>query len=461
MRWRIRRPGSSLSASMLFAATFALLGAVALVFFGAAALTEHYPSFLGRIGQREIAAHLSRDLRFDASGKPISAELPAELVQIFEALRPELFYRVVDEQGRVLLSSDHATSALAPEGAVFDPARADFSLLRGETTLHVLTLPVGPATHVSHLQMVRSDRFDRAILTIAGSVARKSASAAVVIALAIFGLVVFMTTRRMIRQLRRVSEAAASIDPNNLAQRLEVGGVPAEVAPLVRMFNVVLERLETGFRVQQEFLATAAHELKTPITLMRGQIELDGAADRTLLLKDLDHMARHVQQLLHLAETSEPQNYSMERIDIEQTAQSAVEQLSRLASSREVSVEVGCPGAAMVAADPGATQVLIRNLIENAIHHSPAGSRVVVEVSQAQILVRDYGPGIPEKDMPELFKRFWRGRHRRDEGAGLGLAICKQIADRHGWTISARNQQSGAEFSVSFSTTPPGIHCTV
>ena len=280
---------------------------------------------------------------------------------------------------------------------MFDPARADFSLPRGETTLHVLTMPVGPAQHDNHLQIVRSDRFDGAILTIAGSVARKSASAAVVIALAIFGSVVYMATRRMIHQLRRVGEAAARIDPNNLTQRLEVSGVAAEVAPLVRMFNVVLDRLERGFHVQQEFLATAAHELKTPITLMRGQIELDGAADRTMLLKDLDHMARYVQQLLHLVETSEPQNYSIERVDIKQIAQSAVEQLSRLASSREISVEVACPSAAMVAADPGAIQVLIRNLLENAIHHSPTGSRVDVDVSQARMLVRDYGPGIPEE----------------------------------------------------------------
>jgi len=457
MRWRIRRPGSSLSASMLFAATLALVGAATLIFLGAAVLTQQYPSFLGRIGQHEIALHISKDLRFDSSGKQVFAELPVELTQIFDALRTELFYRVVDGRGRVLLSSDLGTSALAPEGAVFDPARADFSLPRGETTLHVLTMPVGPPQHDNYLQIVRSDRFDGAILTIAGSVARKSASAAVVIALAIFGLVVYMATRRMIHQLRRVGEAAAKIDPNNLTQRLEVSGVAAEVAPLVRMFNVVLDRLERGFHVQQEFLATAAHELKTPITLMRGQIELDGAADRTMLLKDLDHMARYVQQLLHLAETSEPQNYSIERVDIKQIAQSAVEQLSRLASSREISVEVACPSAAMVAADPGAIQVLIRNLLENAIHHSPTGSRVVVDVSQARMLVRDYGPGIPEKDMPELFKRFWRGRHRRDEGAGLGLAICKQIADRHGWAISARNERAGAEFSVSFAAASSGI----
>ena len=456
MRWRIRRPASSLSASMLFAATLALVGAATLIFLGMAVLTQQYPSFLGRIGQHEIALHISKDLRFDSSGK-VFAELPAELTQIFDALRTELFYRVVDGHGRVLLSSDLGTSALAPEGAVFDPARADFSLPRGETTLHVLTMPVGPAQHDNHLQIVRSDRFDGAILTIAGSVARKSASAAVVIALAIFGSVVYMATRRMIHQLRRVGEAAARIDPNNLTQRLEVGGVAAEVAPLVRMFNVVLDRLERGFHVQQEFLATAAHELKTPITLMRGQIELDGAADRTMLLKDLDHMARYVQQLLHLAETSEPQNYSIERVDIEQIAQSAVEQLSRPASSREISVEVACPGTAMVAADPGAIQVLIRNLLENAIHHSPTGSRVDVDVSQARMLVRDYGPGIPEKDMPELFKRFWRGRHRRDEGAGLGLAICKQIADRHSWANSARNERAGAEFCVSFGATPSGI----
>ncbi len=203
--------------------------------------------------------------------------------------------------------------------------------------------------------------------------------------------------------------------------------------------------------MQQEFLATAAHELKTPIALMRGQLELDGATDTATLMKDLDHMARHVQQLLHLAEASEAQNYVIEHVDLVEVASETIDQLARLASARQIDVDVNQNGPVVVPADRGAVQVLVRNLLENAIHHSPKGSPVVMAVGEEGLHVRDYGCGIAAQDMPQLFKRFWRGAHRRDEGAGLGLAICKEIAERHGWTIGAADCAVGTRFSVWFS----------
>jgi signal transduction histidine kinase len=313
-----------------------------------------------------------------------------------------------------------------------------------------LTVPVGAADRPAFLQTARSERFNQAVFEIAGPVAQRSALTTLGVALAVFSGVVFLIMRRTFHQLRRVGDAAAVIEPHNLSHRLSVQGVPTEVAPLVEEFNVVLDRLEKGFRVQQEFLATAAHELKTPITVMRAQLEVEGVANRNALLKDLDQMARQVQQLLMLAEASEGQNYTMTDVDIAEIARSAMEQLFRLADARHVSLDLEVSAPAIVSADPGATFVLVRNLLENAIHHAPSGTGVCVEVQLGAIVVRDAGPGIDPADLPELFKRFWRGKHRRDQGAGLGLAICLEIATRHGWSIVAGNRDPGAEFAVRF-----------
>jgi len=94
--------------------------------------------------------------------------------------------------------------------------------------------------------------------------------------------------------------------------------------------------------------------------------------------------------------------------------------------------------------------VLLKNLIENAIQHSPRGAVVTVDVRATGLSVRDEGAGIPEEHLSELFKRFWRGDARRDTGAGLGLAICHEVALAHGWSLEARNGSVGAEFVVSF-----------
>jgi signal transduction histidine kinase len=105
----------------------------------------------------------------------------------------------------------------------------------------------------------------------------------------------------------------------------------------------------------------------------------------------------------------------------------------------------------LLLADSGALFVLVKNLLENALHHSPAGASAVVTVTPEQISVRDHGEGIAADHVPLLFKRFWRGPNRRDEGAGLGLSICREISHAHGWRLLVKHdQRPGAEFIVAF-----------
>jgi two-component system sensor histidine kinase QseC len=123
-------------------------------------------------------------------------------------------------------------------------------------------------------------------------------------------------------------------------------------------------------------------------------------------------------------------------------------------------VDISCaPGIAALPADRGALFILLKNLLENAIQHSPVGGAVTVTIDSDHFSIRDEGPGVANDDLPNLFKRFWRGPMRRDEGAGLGLSICAEIAAAHNWGLAARSNGRGAEFILSFGVNP-GERCS-
>jgi signal transduction histidine kinase len=216
----------------------------------------------------------------------------------------------------------------------------------------------------------------------------------------------------------------------------------------VSAFNQALDRLQSGFRTQQEFLASAAHELKTPLALMRAQLEL-GPRDergRLQLLQDVDHMSRQVQQLLMLAEVSEPRNYRMSPLDPRPAVEEVFNFMTRVAENHSVllglrvDADVRCWHA-----DRSALFTLLKNLLENAIQHSPPGGIVALTVHRSGLAVKDQGPGVSAEQLPRIFERFWRGPERRDNGAGLGLTICQEIALAHGWRLQARCPAKGLE----------------
>ena len=223
------------------------------------------------------------------------------------------------------------------------------------------------------------------------------------------------------------------------------------IRPVIDAFNLTLDRLENGYIVQRAFLAGAAHELKTPSALIRAQIDLEATTNREVLLHDVDLMARQVNQLLHLAEASETQNYVFEGIDLAAVTEDVVDYLRRLSEHREVYVDIHCvPSIPALQADRGALFMLLKNLVENAIQHSPIGGIVAVTVDTDHLCVRDEGPGIGAGELPKLFTRFWRGPMRRNDGAGLGLSICREVAAAHKWELTARSTGHGAEFILSF-----------
>jgi signal transduction histidine kinase len=217
---------------------------------------------------------------------------------------------------------------------------------------------------------------------------------------------------------------------------------------LTLTFNAALERIENGYIVQQQFLASAAHELQTPLTLIRGQIELQPEIEnKDLLFREIDLMSRQVRQLLHLAEVSDAQNYTFASIDSVEVMQEVLGYLARKADQKSVRLEVDVQDAPTpIWADRSALFILLKNVVENAINVSPPHCVVSLLVDGISIQVLDQGPGIKQEYLPSLFKRFWRAPGAGYEGAGLGLAICKEIAMAHEWRLTVSNLVSGTRF---------------
>jgi signal transduction histidine kinase len=394
-------------------------------------------------------------LRFDATGHPVSLELPRQFAWIFQALAADLEYRVLDESGAVVLTSDPTAQSHTRTDKPFDPRPAAFDLAsQGQSLRVITTTPVRLGRGAYSLQIVASERLAALYKSVFRGILLTDNLQIVLGSLLLFSVVMYYTLRRMIKPLREASSAAARVDPRNLSARIATRDLPVEFCPVIDAFNLALDRLEKGFRVQQEFLADAAHELKTPLALLRARIETDPAGDRRALLPDLDLMARQVHQLLHLAEVRETRNYVFEPTDVVTVTETVVDFLGRLCIRHKVHISIydlrGASAAAQLQADRSALSMLLKNLLENAIRHSPPEGVIAVTVDEKQISIRDEGPGIPADDLPKLFTRFWRGAERRDGGAGLGLAICQEIVTAHGWHLSAASTAHGAEFRLLF-----------
>jgi two-component system sensor histidine kinase QseC len=394
-----------------------------------------------------------KGLRFDAAGVPQRVVLPVDLSWVAHDFATDVKYRILDRSGGPVISSEQDKIALTLPGRPFDSTLSSFTLASGGEKLLVRTERILRGTQTFYLQIAVSERLAAFARLLA---ARKTVTDTLRFAAASVVLVsvaVFFTLRRVLKPLRETSTAAGRIDAHNISNRLSTRNLPTEFMPVVAAFNLTLDRLEKGYSIQRAFLAGAAHELKTPLALIRAQIELGGTSDPKALLQDIDRMARQVNQLLHLAEASETQNYVFEPVDVAEVAVDVSDYLRRLADRSAVFVEVDAhctPQNAVLQADRGALFMLLKNLMENAIQHSPAGGVVAVTIDTEHLRVRDEGPGIAADELPNLFKRFWRGTRRRNEGAGLGLSICTEIAAAHKWTLTARSPGHGAEFTISF-----------
>jgi signal transduction histidine kinase len=253
-----------------------------------------------------------------------------------------------------------------------------------------------------------------------------------------------------LRPLTRVSRMAAEIGPETIGRRLPEEGQPRELVPLIRSVNRALERLDRGFQMQRQFTADAAHELRTPLAVLSAHLDTLGDGKALVALRqELAVMSRLVGQLLRIAQLDSLSLGGLETIDLHQIAVDAASALAPLALKNGKWIAVGgVERPVWVRGDTEALSQAIRNLIENALAHSPKGTTVEIQVdADRTVRVIDSGPGVAPDNRALIFQRFWRA-DRRSGGAGLGLAIVAKVAETHGGTINVEDAPMGGAVFV-------------
>jgi two-component system OmpR family sensor kinase/two-component system sensor histidine kinase QseC len=237
---------------------------------------------------------------------------------------------------------------------------------------------------------------------------------------------------------------------------LPLAGLPSELAPLGAALNALLARLDASFEAQRAFVADAAHELRSPLTALKLQLDLarraPDEATRTRALAELaagtERMRHLIEQLLVLAR-AEPGGAGSANgdADLSEIARQATADAVPLAASRGMELELDAERPLRVSGDEAALRILLRNLIDNAVRYAGTGGRVQVQVSenadQAVVRVDDSGPGIPPAERARVFDRFYRRDGGDTTGSGLGLAIVRAIADRHGAAVDLSDSPLG------------------
>ena len=460
MHWRfLATPSLALRLAWVFALSIAIVAGLYLV-----VQTTIAHRFGDLITQQSLMGQthdIAESIHIDPDGQ-LWVRLPRQDAESFDAFFANLKYRVLAADGRVLASSDGDFDSLMPG----IPVQQQDGLYRrtqlGATPFHVATVRHRVQGLDHWVQVGRSDRFAQLAREAIVPAITDAVGIMAVLSMGVLAVLSYWGVRSVLRPIRVVSQAARTVGQDNLSARLPLAPLPTEIRPLVLAFNEALDRLETAFSAQQRFFADAAHELKTPIAVLRGQLEAHREHLPPETLSDIDALGRTVNQLLHVAEVAGGKPLHKQPVCLSAMAQQVTGFLSWRAHRADVSVQVVQEGSDLRQdADPGELFVLLKNLLENAIDHSPPGGTVCLRLSSRSLSVEDQGPGVAPKHRSRVFERFWRAPGSTRPGSGLGLAIGMEVARAHGWQLECLSSAGGgARFELRFDAAAkpqPGI----
>jgi two-component system sensor histidine kinase BaeS len=287
------------------------------------------------------------------------------------------------------------------------------------------------------------------------------------VGIAVAGVASYVLARGIARPVARVAEASRELAVGRPPGLLPVEGAQ-EVATLARSFNEMAGRLERARETERRFLLSVSHELKTPLTAVRGYAEAlqEGAVQPVegagVIAREAERLERLVQDLLDLArldlarqEGGVTHAFTVRRepIDLAGVVRDAVGRHERQARAFGVTLEGRAADPAPAVGDTGRTLQVVSNLVENALRCTPAGGRVVVSARPSQVSVADTGPGIAAQDVERAFERFYlHGKYsaERPVGSGLGLAVVKELTEAMGGAVSVHSEPgTGSTFTVS------------
>lgn len=361
--------------------------------------------------------------------------------------------RLIDRSGRVV-SAPPFLDRLPVGAAIRDAEAGDQELLRteqlGTERVRVHTVPVRrKGRFLGILQVVTSLEPLHRTLELVAHLLWWGGGMALLFSLAVGQFL----AHRALDPVTAISRAARNISATNLSSRLQMPDTRDELSFLAASFDEMLDRLEEAYRRQREFAADASHELRTPLALIKGEASFarrpDAGAQEiqsalALIEEEADRMTHLVEDLLLLARLDRGDLLRADPVGLDELAHEIVARLGRATREREVRLRVEVPGSIVVRGDEAALRRVFLNLVENALEHTSAGEicvRVAEEQEYARVEVIDAGCGIPAAECERVFDRFYRiDRARRGGGAGLGLALCREIVEAHGGSIRLESE---------------------
>jgi signal transduction histidine kinase len=369
------------------------------------------------------------------------------------------FVQVVDRRGRIVARSAALGGRVLPTSAPLRRALAERHAGYGEVRLGDESLRL----YAAPLGALGGGPADGGAVAVAGSTSgiedtlrplRKLVLGAALLTALVAAALAIVLTRRALRPLTRLTAGAETIARTGDPGRRLPGGGRDEVGRLAATLNAMLAALERAGERERRFVGDASHELRTPLTALRGNaayVARHGADPAALadIEADAERLAELLDDLLALARED------VAAPPADATLVDLVELAETVAAEHPAASVLAAGGPVCVRGDRAALERALRNLLENAERHGPAGGRIVVEVAapdgRARLAVSDEGAGLSAEQAEQAFARFWRGPHAPPGGTGLGLSIVRATAERHG----GRATVEGATFALELPLATP------
>jgi two-component system OmpR family sensor kinase len=411
---------------------------------------------LGAVVTALVVFHEARaeaNVLFDDQLRQIAQSLPAQLVQPGTTPRDSVGNDVDGVVVQIYNLSGERLYLSRPDALLPNRIVLGFSTgvsPQGEWRIYS-ALFVDDVIEVAQPMRVRSE--------LAAAVALRTAAPLVAL-VPVLALLIWFTVGRGLAPLSDLALAVSSRSADAL-DALPTARLPAEVTPLVLEINLLLDRVQSALAAKRDFIADAAHELRTPVTAIDLQLQLaERATDietmraaLTPLRAGLARSQRLIEQLLTLAR-NQPESSRLDRewFDLQAMAREVLAELAPFAIRKGSELELTDHGALSFHGNPEALRVALANLVDNAIRYAPAGARVVVHLEASAdhvaMVVDDNGPGIAPDEAERVFDRFYRGHRGKETGSGLGLSIVERIVQRHGGSVHLAPAAGGHGLSV-------------
>jgi two-component system sensor histidine kinase QseC len=275
-----------------------------------------------------------------------------------------------------------------------------------------------------------------------------------VLSLPLLAVLIWWSIGRAMKPLYRIRDAIAHRDPRNL-DYMQLENAPVEVVPLVQELNNLFSALNRAFEVERRFTDDAAHELRTPLSALKTQVQValrsDSEADRQEALENIiigvDRMTHLLNQMLTLARLDNARDLQLMNVDLEDTISAITRQLAEKTRQKNISVKYQPTQKITFLSEPVSLEMLLRNLIDNAVNYTPAGGEVVIETlenpDEVLINITDTGPGINPEMYERVFERYFRKPGQVQNGSGLGLSIARRCADLLGAKLDLQKPAAG------------------